>query len=100
MMHPPPNPSAASVSDPAARVAELQGAIDLLQTERRHLTQRVKDYMAAEDPVAGVFHNQEIFAATQRRNMLEVEILALQQKIRRLQLGYDEDAQPHVGGLL
>lgn len=81
------------VSDSAAeRIAELQQESAAFEARLKELDGEVKRLMQEEDIPAGKTFAKEIHEMRQDRMRLKVEILAVQQKIKRLSLGYGEDA--------
>ena len=91
-------PSAdASKSDQAevqARIVEIREEIARFSLELGRAAEAEKDFRAKEDPVKRVSHAREIFDLQQDQLRLKVEIDLLERKIRRLELGYAEDAAP------
>ncbi|EGB15839.1 hypothetical protein DND132_2636 [Pseudodesulfovibrio mercurii] len=81
----------------------LSDDIDVLEAEVAQLTlelektkRAVRDLMAAEDPVAGIYHHEEIFRAQQDKLRLDVEIQFRTNKIHRIKLGIT-DMEPSEG---
>ena len=93
-----PRPSAASGSDcdfdVQARVDELEAQALEFEAEKTRVSAQERELRAKEDPVAHISFAQQIFELQQRQRVLEVEIDLVRKKIRRLKLGYAEDAQP------
>lgn len=97
------NGAAASGSiDPGGRIEELTAESERLRREQQRVDDEVKRLMAEEDIPAGKTYAREIHDLRQDKMRLEVEILFLQQKMRRLAMGLDEndtgplDPQKHV----
>lgn len=89
-----------SKSDAAAveaRIGQLREEIAVFSKELAVCEIAQAEYRAKEDPVARISFAAEIFQCQQDKLRLRVEIELLEKKIRRLQLGYAEDASPHTG---
>ncbi|MGE4552202.1 MAG: hypothetical protein AB7D57_03765 [Desulfovibrionaceae bacterium] len=89
-----PLPNDASDSEIQARLAELEVQAGEFEAEKARVRAQELDLRAQEDPAAHVSFAREIFELQQRQRVLEVEIDLARKKIRRLQLGYAEDAAP------
>ncbi len=92
---------AASSSDPgseasARRIAELEAEIVRLEAEKGLAFAKEQDLRGQENPAERISFAQEIFQLQHEQRRLEVEVLFAQQKIRRLRLGYAEDADLSV----
>ncbi len=74
------------------RIAELRGEVAAFEAQLKELESEVNRLMQEEDIAAGRTFAQEIHSLRHDKMRVKVEILALQQKIRRLSLGYSEDA--------
>lgn len=75
-----PDPDAATMRE----VEELAAQIAGLTEKREAVLNRVRELMAAEDPKAGIFHAQEIFAARQEKLTLDTEIEIVRRRRNRL----------------
>lgn len=93
----PRNDAASGSEAPTARIAALGAEIEELAERKRAVEAEIKRLRVAEDPAAGIFHHQEIFSQSQEKLVLEVEMDLRRKKIRRLELGYAEDAVPQAG---
>ena len=102
----PPRADASSsdpATDAAARIAELEADIARLNTEKAERFAEEQALRQRESQAERVSFAQEIFQLQRDQRRMEVEILLLETKIRRLRLGYDENACPtsdSCGGLL
>lgn len=76
------------------RIAQLCEEIARFSLELAQCEAAQADYRAKEDPVKRISHAAEIFETQQEKLRLRVEIELLEKKIRRLKLGYAEDAVP------
>ncbi len=93
----PRNGAASGSEDAGARIAELAAELEELTARKLAVEAEVKRLRAAEDPAGGIFHHREIFAKSQEKLVLEVEMDLRRKRIRRLELGYAEDAAPGPG---
>lgn len=87
-------PEADKAVDVDARIAQLREEIARFSLELARCEASQVEYRAKEDPVKRISHATEIFDLQQDKLRLRVEIELLEKKIRRLQLGYAEDAVP------
>lgn len=78
----------------ADRIEELRGDIARFEAELDAQKKSETDYRAREDMKNRVSFAREIFEAQQDQRRIEVEIEILKKRIRRLELGYSEDAAP------
>lgn len=87
----------ASSSEPSRvsadqRIARLEAEIQALKAEKERLFAEERGLRDREDPSRRVSFAQEIFQLQHDQRRIEVDILAVEQKVRRLRLGYSEDA--------
>ena len=68
------------------QIEELAAAIAELTAKRDAAEKRARELLAAEDPKAGVFHAQEIFAAKQEKLALDTDIEIARRRRNRLLL--------------
>lgn len=83
--------------DVEARIKELQDEIKQFTLELEQCIADQADFRAKENFAERITFAKEIFTCQQDKLRLQVEIELLEKKIRRLQLGYAEDASPHTG---
>ena len=85
-------PADASSSDPAqARILELEALSARLAAEKAARFAEEQDLRRQENPAQRVSFAKEIFELQHEQRRLEVEVLFVEQKIRRLRLGFAED---------
>ena len=83
-----PRPDDASSFDELPTdIPGLEAQIATLEVEQSALAAKIKHLMADEDPAAGRFHHQEIFAAQQDKLRLTVQIKLRRNKINALRFG-------------
>ena len=68
------------------QIEELAAAIAELTAKRDAAEKRARELLAAEDPKAGVFHAQEIFAAKQEKLALDTDLEIARRRRNRLLL--------------
>ena len=73
-------------AETARQVEELATSIAELTAKRDAAEKRARELLAAEDPKAGVFHAQEIFAAKQEKLALDTDIEIARRRRNRLLL--------------
>lgn len=78
------------------RIAELRVELKALETEKAQRAAEEAEYRAKEDSVQRISFAKEIFDLHQDQLRLEVEAEFVRKKIRRLELGYAEDAVPET----
>ncbi len=71
-------------ADIERRVEELSARLAELAERKTAVEKRVRALMDAEDPKAGIFHAQEIFAAKQEKLALETEMEIARRQRKRL----------------
>lgn len=91
------NPSDAGSKSVNDRIAELNVELEALVAEKAARAAKQAEYRAKEDPAQRVSYAAEIFQLQQDQLRLEVEAEFVRKKIKRLQLGYAEDAAPVSG---
>lgn len=80
-------------SDSAAeRIEELRREAAAFEDKLKEMDDEIHRLMQEEDIPAGKVYAAEIHELRQDRMRVKVEILAVQQKIKCLSLGYGEDA--------
>lgn len=91
-----PQSNAVSGSDAEvqARLAELDEQAHTFEAEKNQVKTRELELRAQEDPLAHVSFARQIFELQQRQRVLEVEIDLVRKRMRRLRLGYTEEAAP------
>jgi putative cell wall-binding protein len=80
--------------DVQTRIGQLREGIAALSLELAQSETDQAKYRTREDPAKRISFAAEIFQAQQDKLRLRVEIELLEKKIRRLELGYAEDAVP------
>ncbi len=70
-------------------IPTLETEIEELTLERDNAIKAKLEFMAAEDPKNGIFHNTEIFELQQDKLRLDVEIQFRVNKINRINLGIE-----------
>ncbi len=81
-----------------ARIVELQEEIVSFNLELAKAAAAEKEFRAQEDSKKRIYFASEIFNLQQDQLRLKVEIDIVKKKIRRLRLGYLEDATPLQSG--
>lgn len=70
-------------------IPTLEAEIVELTAERERVIQSIQDFMKAEDPKNGIYHNTEIFQLQQDKLRLGVDIQFRTNKINRINIGID-----------
>jgi predicted nucleic acid-binding Zn-ribbon protein len=78
------------------RIAELTELMARFTLEREQAAAQERDYRAREDAARRIDFAREIFELHQEQLRLQVEVELVRKKIRRLELGYAEDASPNT----
>jgi hypothetical protein len=73
-------------AETSRQIEELAAAIAELTAKRDAAEKRARELLAAEDPKAGVFHAQEIFAAKQEKLALDTDLEIARRRRNRLLL--------------
>lgn len=76
------------------RIVEIQAEIEGFKLELERCAAEEKDFRSREDMEKHIAFAKEIFTLQQDQLRIRVEIDILEKKIRRLRLGYLEDAAP------
>ncbi len=73
-------------------IAQCEAAMAEFTAQRDECVRRVRELIAAEDHVNGVYHATEIYRLQKDKLRLDVEIEFKRKKINRIRLGIDESA--------
>ncbi|MDD2219243.1 MAG: hypothetical protein PHO79_10940 [Desulfoplanes sp.] len=65
-------------------IEDLEAEIAAFEEEKKTAARKVRELMASEDLINGVYHNQEIFILKQDQLRLKTEIMFRTNKINRL----------------
>ncbi|MFA6811196.1 MAG: hypothetical protein WCR47_09100 [Desulfoplanes sp.] len=65
-------------------IENLEAEIAAFEEEKKTAARKVRELMASEDLINGVYHNQEIFILKQDQLRLKTEIMFRTNKINRL----------------
>lgn len=74
-------------ADIEREITELAGQMETLAAQKAAVEKRARELMAAEDPKAGVFYAQEIFAAKQEKLTVETQYEIVRRRRNRLLAG-------------
>ncbi|WP_419786452.1 hypothetical protein [Pseudodesulfovibrio sp.] len=78
-------------------IPTLEAEVAKLTLEREKTIRLIRELRESEDPKAGVFHAEEIFQAQQLKLRLDVDIKFRTNKVNRIKLGMEDEAQVSCG---
>ncbi|MBI9081035.1 MAG: hypothetical protein JEY79_15010 [Pseudodesulfovibrio sp.] len=70
-------------------IPTLEAEIVELTQERERVIKSTREFLDAEDPAKGIFHNTEIHELKQEKLRIDVDIKFRSNKINRINLGVD-----------
>jgi len=78
-------------------IPTLEAEVAQLSMEREKTMRLIRELLDSEDPKNGVFHANEIFEAQQLKLRLDVDIKFRTNKVNRIRLGMQDEAQVSGG---